>query len=830
MKTIYSIFVLLIFSCFLNSINAQDCDKGFKEIKKQKLDKAYEVFTKIIEKKPEDAGSYYGLAILYIDPSFKSFNAEKAYDNIMKAKTYYNNIQIEKEKNKLIKINITDSAIDSLVIIIESKLLDNVSNQKTIGAYSEYLEKYPNAHNTKDCIIQQHSFAFELAKQTNTIESYNQFIDNYSLAKQKDSAIFLRNLKAFEEAKNANTIYSLDMFIKKYPDAVDNKAAKILRNQLAYEEAKAKGTLEAYNNFIEKYPNADEIKNAKNIVYELALKKAKELNTLESYQEFIQKYSESSHYNDVLLIRDSLAFEKAKSLNTRKAYKDFIKKYPNAYQLKMAQKNLENIKEESYALAQFVSDMYFQIYPSASQLLEFYNLSSEMDICLEKEYIRNSFDCGPMMIINTETNEIIAELPFYPYLKNDEDFYIVPITTSEKTFLRIDGKLLNNRWQDVLPFSEGYAAVKSNGLWGYINKNDMIVIKPQYISVGSFNNGLAPVNIPGKGWGYINKNNQFKIEPKFIKADDFSGEFASVKNFTNGDCCIDTTGNIVNCNRSFNDELKKYLKYYRNGFKVLFEDYKSLITIYNENYLKIFNFTYNGRLINNINEILYQNEPCLIFSIPTYIFDGPNSFIFNKNGIAISNNYISSPEKELIVIGKINKKKYSYGIIDIDGKEVIPLKYEKIGIIKEDRFLIRQENKYGLIDKSGNLLGNTLYDYIGLFVSGIAPVKLNNLWGYIDIDGNIIRDFIYSEANFCRFKKSVAVLAENKKVVIIDFLKNKDKDVITNYTFSNFVYKEYETDGMNYDYKSDKFIVVLHNKYFTGFHLNEKGICIKGCK
>lgn len=343
MKTIYAFALFLIFYCFLNSLNAQECEKGFKEIKKQKLDKAYEVFTKIVEKKPEDAGSYYGFAILYIDPNFKSFDPEKAYVNIKKSKTYYNNMQIDKEKNKLNKINITENAIDSLIIIIESKLLDNVSNQKTISAFTEYLEKYPNAHNIKDCIIRQNFFAFELAKQTNTIESYNEFIDKYStasqidsailfrnerayelakntntlksyqefidkfpMAKQKDEAILLRNAKAYEEAKTLNTINALDAFIKTYPDASNNKDAIILRNQLAFVDAQAKNTIEAYNDFIAKYPNSNEIKRATEKRNELAFKKSESINTLESYQEFIDKYSDSPLLATAIHRRDSL--------------------------------------------------------------------------------------------------------------------------------------------------------------------------------------------------------------------------------------------------------------------------------------------------------------------------------------------------------------------------------------------------------------------------------------------------------------------------------------------------------------------------------------------
>ena len=34
-------------------------------------------------------------------------------------------------------------------------------------------------------------------------------------------------------------------------------------------------------------------------------------------------------------------------------------------------------------------------------------------------------------------------------------------------------------WEDAKNFSEGYAAVKQNGLWGFIDESGEIVIEPQ---------------------------------------------------------------------------------------------------------------------------------------------------------------------------------------------------------------------------------------------------------------------------------------------------------------------------------------------------------------
>ncbi len=62
--------------------------------------------------------------------------------------------------------------------------------------------------------------------------------------------------------------------------------------------------------------------------------------------------------------------------------------------------------------------------------------------------------------------------------------------------------------EEYLPFSEGFAAVKIKGLWGFINEKGVIAIKPQWKEAPKpFKNGLALVsNFPNWStkFGYVN--------------------------------------------------------------------------------------------------------------------------------------------------------------------------------------------------------------------------------------------------------------------------------------------------------------------------------------
>lgn len=77
-------------------------------------------------------------------------------------------------------------------------------------------------------------------------------------------------------------------------------------------------------------------------------------------------------------------------------------------------------------------------------------------------------------------------------------------------------------YEDVRLFNDTtYAAVKIDGLWGFVDKNGDIVIEPQYEDARSFSNGFAAVKADGL-WGYINAEGQMVIVNEFMDAKDFT--------------------------------------------------------------------------------------------------------------------------------------------------------------------------------------------------------------------------------------------------------------------------------------------------------------------
>jgi len=86
---------------------------------------------------------------------------------------------------------------------------------------------------------------------------------------------------------------------------------------------------------------------------------------------------------------------------------------------------------------------------------------------------------------------------------------------------------------DVLEFHEGLAAVKKNKKWGFIDKTGKVIIEYQFDNCTGFSEGIAAVMTKGlfgsEKWGYINKQGEYLFKERFQYARKFSEGLASVK-------------------------------------------------------------------------------------------------------------------------------------------------------------------------------------------------------------------------------------------------------------------------------------------------------------
>jgi len=97
----------------------------------------------------------------------------------------------------------------------------------------------------------------------------------------------------------------------------------------------------------------------------------------------------------------------------------------------------------------------------------------------------------------------------------------------------------------VPPFVEGLAQAVRDGKWGFVDKSGEWIIQPEYESVGSFSEGLAPVKNTSGDWIFIDKEGKVVLS-SYKKPLSFSEGLAAAckpKNDTYG--YIDRSGNWI---------------------------------------------------------------------------------------------------------------------------------------------------------------------------------------------------------------------------------------------------------------------------------------------
>ena len=95
------------------------------------------------------------------------------------------------------------------------------------------------------------------------------------------------------------------------------------------------------------------------------------------------------------------------------------------------------------------------------------------------------------------------------------------------TYVDRRGVALEERFDGARDFSEGLAAVKRGGKWGFIDKSGRLVIEPRFDDASDFKSGRALVKRGGL-YGYVDERGEFAVPPRYEYAEDFSEGLAAV--------------------------------------------------------------------------------------------------------------------------------------------------------------------------------------------------------------------------------------------------------------------------------------------------------------
>lgn len=273
-------------------------------------------------------------------------------------------------------------------------------------------------------------------------------------------------------------------------------------------------------------------------------------------------------------------------------------------------------------------------------------------------------------------------------------------------------------YENAKEFSEGLAAVKLKGKWGYINTKGNLIIRPTYDEAENFYKGMAWIK-KNKLWGLIDYNNKYLIEPTFEKIEDYNKDGW---NWNYATVVIDSKYGYID---------KKNGKYL---IEPIYDELRDMGA---------------GKFI-----VLKESK---------------EGFIDLKSHICIEPKYnnLQFIDSDDIIIADL---KGQYGLLNCYGETVVEHKYSEIKYSETNMPLrIKYKNKYGFIDKHGREIVAPKYEDAYGFKEGLAAVKLNGKWGFINAYGKLVIPHSYiSIVNFSFSDGLISVEFDNRKYGCID--------------------------------------------------------------
>ncbi|MBB4510648.1 WG repeat-containing protein [Rhizobium leguminosarum] len=266
--------------------------------------------------------------------------------------------------------------------------------------------------------------------------------------------------------------------------------------------------------------------------------------------------------------------------------------------------------------------------------------------------------------------------------------------------------LIPRAFERAMLFSEGLAAVRINGLFGYVNTAGKVVIEPRFDLAGPFHDGFAEILV-GQHTGVITENGKVVLDPQFGRSTPIMGDVLVVRK-----------GQFNQKRRSEMEELRFGGLFPEDGSMGLYSLSRGWLTADTYEF-KPFDLgrptlvwardlsTEQSRFGLMNNEGQWKVDPA---------FDAVQSV--NKGRAVVSIN-VKEP----------GKSRRLWGAVDADGKVVIPLAYDWLSNWQQGFANVRLNGEEGFIDAGGGLLGGRLFQKAERDLQGKPfKVQLDGKW------------------------------------------------------------------------------------------------------
>jgi hypothetical protein len=236
------------------------------------------------------------------------------------------------------------------------------------------------------------------------------------------------------------------------------------------------------------------------------------------------------------------------------------------------------------------------------------------------------------------------------------------------------------KFNEIRPFKEGFAAVKINKHWGFINTSGRLVVESKYFSVGDFSNGRAAVYKNGR-CGYIDYQGEIVVDLLYNGCYEFEEDKAVVQLPRMRDGLIDKNGEVL---------IKPSIK-------------------------TLFSFSEGRGLVRD--------------KSMRYYFISENANMYDG--------FYQSAKKFQFGVAPVQRKD-KWGLINLKGMWVCRPKYKQISRLDNGMLLARIDGYTGLTDLDGNFLAPMQYLQLDIAKENIFTLETSNGIDYLRSNGEWI--------------------------------------------------------------------------------------------
>lgn len=272
-----------------------------------------------------------------------------------------------------------------------------------------------------------------------------------------------------------------------------------------------------------------------------------------------------------------------------------------------------------------------------------------------------------------------------------------------------------------------------NGKVGIVSRNGDEIVPVKYDCIYNSHNGYGTAEI-GEKWGFIDEHGQEISSIKYDEIDDFRDPAMVKLNEKWGFCQMGKE--II---------YPKYdaVGWFNNGYAdVKLNGKWGMIDIHDNEIIPI--------IYEDINSFYHEYSTIAIkvnnkWAISNYSGEIITEYFDQLSTISLHDGRYETIKKVIAVA--LNDK---WGLIDMTGKEILPIIYDEIVSLCDQLIKIKFEDKWGVIDGYGKVITSFIYDKIDNLLWSFIKVSRNGLCGLLNKKGETIIPIKYNDIEYER--------------------------------------------------------------------------------